>query len=598
VNHPEIVVTGCRCTPHAQARHTTSARGLGIIPAFTWARNYPAAALPADLTAGLAVAVLLIPQALAYATLAGMPPVTGLYTSIAALVAYAAFGGSPILGVGPVVTTALLVAAALGSMAGPDDPARIVLGPLLAVLVGVLLWLMRVLRLAAVVNFLSGSVLAGFVAAAAITVAAAQLKALLGLRTGGVSLADVLRDLVPRLSEVQLLTTGVGGASLAALLLGRRYLPLVPTPLLVMLCGMSLNNWLGLQDLGVQTVGPVPAGMPVPTLPTFDAGSALALLPYAAAIALVSFMEMTAQVRAVTLRSRVVVEPGRELVALGAANALSSVFGGFSPGASYSRTALHLQAGGRTQLAGLVAGLVVLVAVQTVASLLSALPRAVLAAVVMAAVVPLIDVSSIRRIWRIRHEDGLAAIVTFVTTLALGIGPGLATGVLFSLAAFVYRSANPRVVELGRVEGTTLYRDAARFSVRTDPSVLLLRVDGPLYFANAKFLADRLAALLAERPAVKHVLLDGSGMPDVDADGARTLGDLDRQVRAAGAILHLVTLRGPVRDVLVRADLFEGVVREARYWTTLDAALAALDPSAESPLRAPADGESQPARLF
>jgi SulP family sulfate permease len=323
-----------------------------------------------------------------------------------------------------------------------------------------------------------------------------------------------------------------------------------------------------------------------------------ALLPYAGAIALLSFMEATGQARAVTLRNREAVEPSSELVALGCMNVASAFFAGFPAGASYSRTALNLQAGARTQLAGLVSAGVVLVTVQTLTPFLSPLPKAVLAAVVVVAVLSLVDVRLLRRTWRIRHEDGLAAAVTFLVTLLLGIGGGIAAGVLFSLAAFVYRSANPRLVELGRVEGTTLYRNATRFSVHTDPSVLLLRMDGPLYFANAKFLADQVLALVARRPEVKHVLLDSSGMPDVDADGARTLADLDLQIRALGATLHLVTVRGPVRDVLHRAGLSEALLGEERYWATLEEAVAALDLPAESPLRTLSTSERRPSRVF
>jgi SulP family sulfate permease len=274
------------------------------------------------------------------------------------------------------------------------------------------------------------------------------------------------------------------------------------------------------------------------------------------------------------------------------------VFGGFAAGASYSRMALNLQAGARTQLAGLVAALVVLVTVQTLTPVLSPLPKAVLAAVVVVAVLSLVDLRALRRTWQIRHEDGLAAAVTFLVTLILGIGPGIGAGVLFSLAAFVYHSANPRVVELGRVEGTMLYRNAERFPVRTDPSVLLLRMDGPLYFANAKFLADRVVALVTHRRELRHVLLDSSGMPDVDADGARTLADLDHLIRAAGATLHLVTVRGPVRDVLERAGLSDALLGEERYWATIEAAVAALDLPAESPLRTLSASEHRPARVF
>jgi SulP family sulfate permease len=495
--------------------------------------------------------------------------------------------------------TALLVAAGLGSVAAPDDPRRMVLGPLLALLVGGIQLLLRVSRMAALVNFISGSVLAGFISAATLTIAAAQVKDLLGVGGGGgLSLVEVLRDLVPRLGQIHAATAAIGATSLAAVVLGRRFAPQLPMPLLVTLAGISLSAWLGLDQLGVHTLGAVPAGLPAPALPFLDSTQVFALLPYAGAIALLSFMEATAQARAVTRRTREMVEPSGELVALGCMNVAAAFFGGFPAGVSYSRTALNLQAGARTQLAGLVAAVVVLITVQTLTPFLSPLPKAVLAAVVVVAVLSLVDVSALPHTWRIRHEDGLAAAVTFLVTLILGIGGGIAAGVLFSLAAFVYRSANPRLVELGRVEGTTLYRNIERFSVHTDPSVLLLRMDGPLYFANAKFLADHVLALVAGRRAVKHVLLDSSGMPDVDADGARTLADLDLQIRAIGATLHLVTVRGPVRDVLQRAGLSEALLGEERYSTTLEEAVAALDLPGGSPLRTRGASERRPTRVF
>ena len=555
------------------------------------------------MTAGATVAVLVVPQALAYAVLAGMPPVTGLYTTVAASLVYAALGTSRHLGVGPVALTALLVAAALGQ-ASEGDPARVILfGPLLAVLVGVVQWAMRLLRLAALVNFLPHSVLAGFTSAAGITIAATQLKDLLGLRSipgasAGLSLLDVLRDLLPNLGRFHALTAAIGLASLLVLLLGRRLPRIVPVPLLVTVAATALSAWLSLDSLGVQTLRKVPAGIPAPGLPVVDGDAVRVLVPFAGAIALISFMEAIGQAKAIAARHGYHVRAGRELLALGGMNVAAGLFGGFPAGASYSRTALTLEAGGHTQLSGLVAAAIVLLAIQVAAPLLAHLPRAALAAIVVAALLRLVDFGAIGRTWRIRQTDGMAVVVTFLATLVLGVGPGIGVGVLFSLFAFVVRAANPRVVELGRVDGTAVYRDASRYPVNTDPTVLVLRVDAPLYFANAEFLSDRVEALVARRPALQTVILNCATIGDVDADGARTLEELSRTLEERGVRLVLVRLRGPVRDILARSGFLQRLVDEGRYGRSVEAVLSSLDLPPDSPLLYPAPDEVTPRSLF
>ena len=573
------------------------------IPLFSWARDYPREALRGDLTAGVTVAVLVVPQALAYAVLAGMPPVTGLYTTVAASLVYAAVGTSRHLGVGPVALTALLVAAALGE-AARGDPARVLLlGPLLAVLVGVIQWAMRLLRLSALVNFLSHSVLAGFTSAAGITIAATQLKDLLGLppipgASAGLSLLDVLRDLLPNLVHLHGPTTAIGVASLLVLLLGRRLPRIIPVPLVVTVAATLLSTWVGVDGLGVRTLRELPAGFPIPRLPVLDSDAVRILVPFAGAIALISFMEAIGQGKAIAARQGYHVSAGRELLALGGMNVAAGLFGGFPAGASYSRTALTLVAGGRTQLSGLVAAVIVLVAIQVAAPVLAPLPRTALAAIVVASLLGLIDFDAIRRTWRVRRTDGMAVIVTFLATLVLGVGPGIATGVLFSLFAFVVRAANPRIVELGRVDGTAIFRDAARFPVNTDPSVLVLRMDAPLYFANAEFLRDRVEALVARRPALRTVLLNCATIGDVDADGVRTLEELSRTLQERDIRLVLVLLRGPVRDILARSGFLQKLVEEGRYGRTVQAVLDSLDLPPDSPLLYPAPDEVTPSSLF
>lgn len=549
------------------------------------------------------MAVLVVPQALAYAVLAGLPPVTGLYTTLAASLVYAALGSSRHLGVGPVALTALLVAAALGQ-ASSGDPARAaLLGPLLAVLVGLIQGAMRLLRLSALTNFLPHSVLAGFTSAAGITIAASQLKDLLGLPlppspSAGLSLLDVLRDLVPTVARLHPLTSMVGVAALVALLAGKRLPRVLPIPLLVTIGATSLSTWLNLDALGVRTLRSVPAGLPTPSFPSIDPEAVRVLVPFAGAIALISFMEAIGQAKAIGVRQRYPVYAGQELLALGSMNLAAGLLGGFPAGASYSRTALTLQAGGRTQLSGLVAAGIVLLAIQVAAPLLAPLPRTVLAAIVFTAVLGLVDFGAIHRTWAVRRTDGMAVVVTFVATLVLGVGPGIATGVLFSLGAFVVRAANPRIVELGRVDGTVFYRDAARFPVNTDPAVLLLRMDAPLYFANAQFLRDRVEALVARRPGLRTVVLNCATIGDVDADGVRTLEELSVTLAEEDIRLVLTLLRGRVRDILARAGFLHRLVAEGRYGTSVEAVIAGLGLPEDSPLLRPAADEEPPERLF
>lgn len=567
------------------------------IPLFRWAWSYPSGALRGDVTAGVTVAVLLIPQSLAYAALAGMPPISGLYTSIAASVVYAALGTSRVLAVGPVALTALLSAAALGALAEPGSQRYVELAGLLALLVGTLHLAMRALRLATLVNFLSSSVLSGFTAAAAIVIASTQIKDLLGIPIGssGQSLVDTLRILAPRLGETNQATLLMGGASLVVLYGGRRIWPNLPIPLLVLLGATSVSSWLHLEQYGISILREVPAGLPQPRVPISETDAVLALLPMAMAVALVSFVEAISNAKAQAARSREEIDAGQELVAVGTSNLASALLGGFPAGGSFSRTALGVQAGAQTQFSSLVVAAVVLVVVQFFTPLLYPLPRASLAAIVVFAVLGLVNLREIRATWRVRHVDGLAVIVTFVATLVLGVGPGVGAGVGFSLLAFIYRSANPRIAELGRVEGTTLFRDVRRYagSVRVDPSVVILRMDAPLYFANAKFLADRVARLLALRKEVRHLLLDASAMADVDADGARTLQALYHELKDAGVALHLVTMRGYVRDVVGRAGLWQTLLDDDRVWSDVAEALGALDLHADSPLRYGAAGEQR-----
>jgi SulP family sulfate permease len=295
-------------------------------------------------------------------------------------------------------------------------------------------------------------------------------------------------------------------------------------------------------------------------------------------------MEGISVAKAIASRTRQVIDADQELIATGAANVTAGLFRAFPVAGGFSRTAVNYQAGARTGMASAITAVVIAGALVTVTHLLSFLPRAVLAAVVVVAVVGLIDVRGALEVWRIRPADGVALAVTFAGTLLLGVELGIAVGVAASLGMFIWRTANPHTAELGRVEGTTMLRNVTRYATRTDPRVAVLRIDGPLYFANAKFVEDRVLALISTRPELRHVVLDAAAVGDVDASGVHTLTEIDARLGEHGVTLHLATVRGPVRDVLTRAGLLPALVGEHRVHGDVDGALLALDLRPGSPL--------------
>jgi sulfate permease, SulP family len=567
--------------PHGIAR---------FVPIVHWARHYPSPLLRGDLVAGLTVAVMLIPQGMAYASLAGMPPVTGLYAAIVGIVAYAALGSSGSLAVGPVAITSLLTLSGLQAIVSPDDPSYPAVAAMLALGVGVILLLAGVLRLGFLVNFLSHPVISGFTSAAAITIALSQVKDLLGVDIGRPEgVVDTVRELVGELGAVSGWTLAIGVGSILFLVAGKRFAPRAPTALVVLAIATAIAWVASLADRGVAILGTVPTGFPSPGVPDVGAGLLGDLVPIALTIAVVAYAEGVSVAKAIARRTRERVDANQELVATGTANAAAGLFGGFPVAGGFSRTAVNHQAGARTPLASLITAAMLTVAVLWLTPALYYLPKAVLAAVVVVAVVGLVDVADAVETFRTRRSDFAALAVTFLATLFVGVEPGLAIGIAFSLVLFLHRSANPHTTELGRVEGTTEYRNVDRWPTRRSDRVALLRVDGPLFFANTKALEDRVAALVAGRPEVDAVLIDASGIGDLDASGSHLLGELDRDLAVSGVTLHLATVRGPVRDVMHRSGLWDDMA--ARIHPSLTQALAAIDPdgalSATDPLETP-----------
>ncbi len=554
------------------------------MPVLVWLPRYRRADLAGDLTAGLTTAVLLIPQAMAYALLAGLPPVVGLYAAIAPPLVYAVFGSSPRLAVGPVAMDSLLVAAAVGSVAVAGTETYVVIAAALALMVGALQLGMGALRLGFVVNFLSRPVLSGFTSAAALVIAASQLGPLLGVKLGAsTALHTIVLELAGSLGKVHLPTLALAGVSMAALVLLGRWRG---KALLVVALGIAASALLDLPGLGVAVLGEVPPGLPTPAVPQVPWATLVALGPAALTIALVSFMEAISSGLAVAGAQRPVAD--RELTALGLANIAAGLMRGYPIAGGLSRTAVNAQAGARTGLAGVITASLVAVALLVLTPLLRGLPRVSLAAIIVVAVFGLVDHKLPRELWRVRPRELPVLVLTFAATLSLGITTGLVLGVLASLVVFVLRTTRPHTAVLGRLPGTQVYRNVKRFpDAEPVPGLVLVRFDAQLYFANAAFLRETLLRLVDEAPPpVRAVIVDASSVHDVDVSALESLREVHRALAARGICLYFADVKGPVRDLLSRTGFVAELGAERFSFTTHEAVQRALGVSAASDSRA------------
>jgi SulP family sulfate permease len=534
------------------------------LPIAGWLPKLGKAELRGDLTAGLTTAVMLIPQGMAYAMLAGLPPIIGLYASVVPLVLYAIFGSSRQLAVGPVAMVSLLVAGAVAPLADGDAALYLSLAVLLALMVGVIQLAMGVLRMGFLTNFLSHPVLSGFTSAAALIIGFSQLKHLMGVaipRSHHVH--EILLQAVEKAPDMNLPTVVIGVVSVVVLVALKKAAPAFPRALAVVV-GSTLAVWgLGLHEAGVSIVGEVPAGLPSPALPTIDMAAARELLPTALTISLVAFMESIAVAQAFAKRHKYTVQPNQELVGLGIANLGAAAFGGYPVTGGFSRTAVNDQAGAKTPLAGIITAVVIALALLFLTPLLHFVPKAVLAAIIMTAVFGLIDIKEVRHLWHVDRTDLAFLAITFAATLSLGIEQGILLGAASSLVVFIYRTTTPHLAVLGRLPGTTVYRNISRFDdAITTPGVLAVRVDSEFYFGNTRFLRESLARLEQERftgdnDPLQAVVIDAATVTRIDSSALTALEELHADLKERGIGLYLAGIRGPVRDAMQRAHLIE-----------------------------------------
>lgn len=549
-------------------------------PILDWGRRYNRSLLTADGVAAVVVTLMLIPQSLAYALLAGLPAQAGLYASMAPLVLYALMGSSGTLAVGPAAVTSLMTAASVGAVAAQGSVAYAEAALMLALLSGAIMLVMGAARLGFLANFLSHPVIAGFVSASGLLIAASQLKHLLGVPMQGDNLLQLLPQLWHNLPSLHGPTSAMGLGALALLLLVRRELKpglkrlgvsagaadlaAKAAPVAVLLLSIAVSAALLLAEQGVRVVGAVPQGLPPLTLPGGLPGGApggwatqwtlaQALLVPALLISLVGFVESVSVGQSLAAKRRERIDPNAELRALGLSNLGAGLSGGFPVTGGFSRSVVNFDAGARTPAAGIYTAVGLALAALFLTPWLFHLPQATLAATIMVAVLTLVDVGVFARTWRYAKADFTALLLTFVLTLAVGVEVGLIAGVSASVLLLLYRTSRPHIAVVGQVPGTEHYRNVLRHAVLEQPGILGLRIDESLYFANARFLEDTLAAQAAMRPGLRHVVLQCSAVNDIDASALESLETINTRLQASGVQLHLSEVKGPVLDRLQRS---------------------------------------------
>ncbi|MFQ3666063.1 MAG: sulfate permease [Sphingomonadaceae bacterium] len=543
------------------------------LPILDWGRAYTGQQAASDFVAAIVVTIMLVPQSLAYALLAGLPAEVGLYASIAPLIAYALFGTSRTLAVGPVAVISLMTATAAGSVATPGTPEYLEAALALALLSGLMLVAMGVLRLGFLANLLSHPVISGFITASGLLIALSQVRHLLGTPGGGDTVPEMLARLAPHLAAINGPTLAVGLATIAFLVWARRFLK--PTlrrlglgaraadlaartgPALAVLASIAAVVLLDLEARGVATVGRIPAGLPPIGLPAFDAATWSPLLVPAFLIALVGFVESVSVAQTLAARRRQQIVPDQELVGLGAANIAAAATGGYPVTGGFARSVVNFDAGAETPAAGAFTAVGILLAALFLTPALEKLPVATLAATIIVAVLSIIDTRALPRTFRYSRRDFAAMAITIAVTLFAGVEPGIIAGVVTSLILHLWRSATPHAAIVGRVPGTEHFRNVLRHEVVTFPHLLTIRIDETLSYLNARWLEEFVLEQVAERPELRHVILMCSAVNAIDSSALESLEAINHRLADAGIRLHLSEVKGPVMDRLRKSHFLE-----------------------------------------
>lgn len=554
-----------------QDQLTLADRLARFIPVFDWGRAYTRDAFGNDMVAAVIVTIMLIPQSLAYALLAGLPAETGIYASIAPIVLYAIFGTSRALAVGPVAVVSLMTAAAIGNLAEPGSPELLAAAITLAFISGLFLILLGVLRLGFLANFLSHPVIAGFITASGILIALSQLRHIMGIPGGGANLPEQIGSLIENIAQINPVTLAIGVSATVFLFWVRKGL----MPLLLAsrmnrkLAGVlakagpvaavivtTLVAWAF--DLnasyGVRVVGEVPQGLPPLTMPSFSADLWSTLIGSAVLISIIGFVESVSVAQTLAARKRQRIVPDQELIGLGAANVGAAFTGGYPVTGGFARSVVNFDAGAETPAAGAYTALGLMLAAMLLTPLIYHLPQATLAATIIVAVLSLVDLSILKKTWTYSRADFAAVSATILLTLGFGVEVGVTAGVALSVLIHLYKSSRPHMAVVGRVPGTEHFRNVERHAVETDSAILTLRVDESLYFANARYLEDKVYDMVARRPGLRHFILMCPAVNEIDMSALESLEAINERLNALNVKFHLSEIKGPVMDRLKTSD--------------------------------------------
>lgn len=544
-----------------------------LIPALEWLPNYRSDWLKQDLFAGLTVGVMLVPQGMAYALLAGMPPIYGLYGGLIPLLVYAFLGTSRQLSIGPVAVSGLLVLAGVSQIAEPFTPDYIQLVLLTSLLVGLFQLFMGVFRLGIIFNFLSQPVITGFTSAAAVIIVFSQIKYALGLDIPReMNIPEKLAFIGQHLNNIHWLTLGLCLGGMLIMILLRRWSRKIPGPLLVTILSISLVYFFRLDQLGVDIVKDVPVGLPEFNMPLLSLEAVRELIPTVLSVSIIGAVEIISIGMVLQKKHQDhVVRPNQEMLAAGMSKIAGSFFQALPTSSSFTRSAVNSEAGGKSGLSSVVTVVLIALTLILFTPLFYYLPSAILAAIVLLAVRSLFDWKEAMRLWRVHRKDFYMMLVTFLATLFVGIAEGVLTGVLLSIGVILLKAARPHSAILGRLPDTQHFRNTLRFpQAQEEEGVIIFRFDAPLYFMNAAYFGQQIESIL-HSPDLRLVILDASSISDMDASGAETLNAMVDNLKSANLNFYITGVLGPVRDLLKETKLLDKIGPRNCFLTVNDA---------------------------
>jgi SulP family sulfate permease len=571
-------------------RGVTDMKLARYLPILEWGRGYGGVTLTNDLVAAAIVTIMLIPQSLAYAMLAGLPPEIGLYASIIPIIAYALFGTSRALAVGPVAVISLMTLTAASAVAAPGSAEFIAATLVLALLSGLILIVMGVLRLGFLANLLSHPVVSGFITASGIIIATSQLKSLLGIKASGEALPELVTTLIENAKDTNPYTLAIGVIATGFLFWVRKGLkPMLvgfglaarpadlvakAGPIVAVALSILVVITFDLEAKGVKVVGDIPQSLPPFTVPLFDAELWQRLAVPALLLSIIGFVESVSVAQTLAAKKRQRIVPDQELIGLGAANVAAAFSGGYPVTGGFARSVVNFDAGAETPAAGAFTAVGILLAALFLTPLLASLPIATLAGTIIVAVLSLVDFKTPRAIWHYSKADFAAMAATIMVTLLIGVEPGVMAGVGLSLALFLWRASRPHAAIVGRVPETEHFRNVKRHKVFTDPRILTIRIDESLTYLNARWLEEFVLEEIAAHPQLQHLILMASAVNAIDASALESIEAINHRLADAGVCLHLSEVKGPVMDALERAHFLHDLT--GQVWLSQHEAFEAV----------------------